>query len=227
MSGAFAKQDSQSWWTRRKADPAWQTERQEKRRRLAEPEDALDDSADSKAKGSLSMLLNEGAPAEPKASTSMPLIQEVVQPTTEEGAAKVIVIHPGSRWLRIGRASDPLPATIQHVIARKRKTPRNARLPTSYEGPPLEIDETLDPKIEAIRTGFRSRMRDYKLRQAPNGSGQASAYNETSHPDIIPELNDPFKIDWTEPAELGNPDALIGQEVGIPSYMISTMLIRI
>ncbi|KAJ1802421.1 actin-like protein arp8, partial [Coemansia sp. RSA 2599] len=31
----------------------------------------------------------------------------------------VIVIHPGSRWLRIGRASDPVPKEIPHVIARR------------------------------------------------------------------------------------------------------------
>ncbi|KAJ2802452.1 actin-like protein arp8 [Coemansia helicoidea] len=34
----------------------------------------------------------------------------------------VIVIHPGSRWLRIGRASDAVPRTIPHVIARRLKT---------------------------------------------------------------------------------------------------------
>lgn len=32
---------------------------------------------------------------------------------------KTIVIHPGSRWLRIGRASDAFPATVPNVIARK------------------------------------------------------------------------------------------------------------
>lgn len=37
--------------------------------------------------------------------------------------SKVIVIHPGSRFLRIGRASDVTPATIPNVIARKHKPP--------------------------------------------------------------------------------------------------------
>lgn len=31
------------------------------------------------------------------------------------------MIHPGSRWLRIGRASDILPITIPNVIARRKK----------------------------------------------------------------------------------------------------------
>lgn len=33
----------------------------------------------------------------------------------------VVVIHPGSRTLRIGRATDTLPVTIPHVIARRHK----------------------------------------------------------------------------------------------------------
>lgn len=137
--------------------------------------------------------------------------EEAALPTAEENSFRTIVIHPGSRWLRIGKASDPLPVAIQHVIARKQKTPRDPKKPTAYEGPAV-IDPSLDPKIEAIRTGFKSRMRDYKLRQAPNGQLQAQAYNETVDPDIIPELNDPFKIDWTEPAEMDHPEGLIGQD---------------
>lgn len=30
-----------------------------------------------------------------------------------------IVIHPGSRWLRVGRSTDPFPVSVPHVIARK------------------------------------------------------------------------------------------------------------
>ncbi|KAJ1949583.1 actin-like protein arp8 [Linderina macrospora] len=34
----------------------------------------------------------------------------------------VIVIHPGSRWLRIGRASDAVPREVPHIIARRAHT---------------------------------------------------------------------------------------------------------
>ncbi|KAJ2780121.1 actin-like protein arp8 [Coemansia javaensis] len=34
----------------------------------------------------------------------------------------VVVIHPGSRWLRIGRASDAVPRAVPHVIARRLRT---------------------------------------------------------------------------------------------------------
>ena len=36
--------------------------------------------------------------------------------------ATIVVIHPGSYWLRIGRATDTLPVTIPHVIGRRHKT---------------------------------------------------------------------------------------------------------
>ena len=36
--------------------------------------------------------------------------------------SQVIVIHPGSRFLRIGRASDVIPLSIPCVVARKCRT---------------------------------------------------------------------------------------------------------
>jgi len=37
--------------------------------------------------------------------------------------SSVIVIHPGSMYLRIGRVSDTFPQTVPHCIARRRKRP--------------------------------------------------------------------------------------------------------
>lgn len=63
----------------------------------------------------------------------------------------VIVIHPGSRYLRVGRASDVTPLTVPNVIARKTinapepsffkgiSRPRNGR--TRPPPPPLNGDE--------------------------------------------------------------------------------------
>lgn len=33
--------------------------------------------------------------------------------------SKTIIIHPGSRWLRMGRAGDAFPVTVPNVIARR------------------------------------------------------------------------------------------------------------
>ena len=35
-------------------------------------------------------------------------------------SSSIIIIHPGSRYLRIGRASDASPKKILHAVARKR-----------------------------------------------------------------------------------------------------------
>lgn len=44
----------------------------------------------------------------------------------------MIVVHPGSRFLRIGRASDVFPMAIPNVIARKSKVPVPPRMHRSY-----------------------------------------------------------------------------------------------
>jgi actin-related protein 8 len=46
--------------------------------------------------------------------------------------SNVVVIHPGSRNLRIGKACDVNPVTIPNVIARKQKSP--VPKPTYIEG---------------------------------------------------------------------------------------------
>ena len=38
-------------------------------------------------------------------------------------SSSIIIIHPGSRYLRIGRASDTTPKRILHAVARKRRKP--------------------------------------------------------------------------------------------------------
>ncbi|KAF8794669.1 Actin-related protein 8 like protein [Argiope bruennichi] len=54
-----------------------------------------------------------------KPATTAPLLQESsvepIQPTS------IIVIHPGSMYLRFGRASEAFPKVIPHVIARRNK----------------------------------------------------------------------------------------------------------
>jgi actin-related protein 8 len=46
---------------------------------------------------------------------------EDFSPVEEVDASTIIVIHPGSRFLRIGLASDAGPQKMLHAIARRRK----------------------------------------------------------------------------------------------------------
>ncbi|KAH8093819.1 actin-like ATPase domain-containing protein [Cristinia sonorae] len=154
--------------------------------------------------------------------------------TAGEGrrGSKILVIHPGSRWLRIGRASDVNPVSIPSVIARKQSTTpakpqyvENISRPQKdrVRGQPCTIpqagdeyavalasDDPFDAKVAAISISLRDRMRFYKLRVTPNAAGIASTFNDQFKPEIIPEVNDPFHIDWiTESSE----DVLIGDAV--------------
>ena len=54
--------------------------------------------------------------------------------------SKVIVIHPGSLFLRIGRAADVVPNVVPHVIARKCRTQ-----PAS---PPLSLQSIMRPQLD-------------------------------------------------------------------------------
>jgi hypothetical protein len=54
-------------------------------------------------------------------------------------------------------------------------------------------------------------MRFYKLRAIPNGSEQAASYNAKVVPEIIPERNDAYKVDWLDPSS--DTPILIGSQV--------------
>lgn len=45
------------------------------------------------------------------------------EPFWRRRGSQVIVIHPGSRWLNIGKASEVTPFSIPNVIARKHEPP--------------------------------------------------------------------------------------------------------
>jgi actin-related protein 8 len=59
-----------------------------------------------------------------------------------------------------------------------------------------------------IQVSLRDRMRFYKLRMTPDAAIKAAGFNEQLKPELIPEQNDPFRVDWihdiaTEPFFVG------------------------
>ncbi|XP_066986004.1 actin-related protein 8 isoform X2 [Macrobrachium rosenbergii] len=59
-------------------------------------------------------------------------------------AQACIILHPGSRYLRIGRPSDSVPHTVLHAIARKRRS-----------GVPVYNDPFLVPQVKLDRDAMR------------------------------------------------------------------------
>ena len=48
---------------------------------------------------------------------------------------------------------------------------------------------------------LRDRMRFYKLRVTPDAGIKAASFNEQLKPELIPEQNDPFCVDWINDVE--------------------------
>lgn len=62
----------------------------------------------------------------------------------------------------------------------------------------------------SITVSLRERMRFYKLRVTQNATNIASTFNEQFKPEIIPEANDPIRVDWIhEPVQ----EYLVGEQV--------------
>ncbi|EGN96670.1 hypothetical protein SERLA73DRAFT_111324 [Serpula lacrymans var. lacrymans S7.3] len=146
--------------------------------------------------------------------------ESVSHPPEQRRGSQVIVIHPGSRWLRVGKASDVNPISVPNVIARKHQPPTPT--PSFVEGilrprkgrsnlqnstqsqngdeyaVNVSSDDPFDDKIGTITVSLRDRMRFYKLRVTPNAASIASTFNEQFKPEIIAEINDPFRVEWIQ-----------------------------
>ncbi|KAJ7446742.1 hypothetical protein FB451DRAFT_1291356 [Mycena latifolia] len=157
---------------------------------------------------------------------------DVVTPQESRRGSQVIVIHPGSRFLRLGKASDVFPVTVPNVVARKVNPPSDAPPPKFVEAiyrprkgntvPQEEessenndeyavnitSDDPFDEKIAEVTISLRDRMRFYKLRVTPNAANVASTFNEQFQPEIIPEHNDPYQLEWIK----DDADVLVGDK---------------
>lgn len=122
----------------------------------------------------------------------------------EIDASKIIVIHPGSQNLRIGFASDALPKTIPMTLARKcprtesevyEARPKRQRL----DGPPEGLfGEDFSKKYTTIQNDLKLDMRANKRKVLPNSKELVVNYNRRTTAEIIPEHNDPMRVEWTE-----------------------------
>ncbi|KAJ7180728.1 hypothetical protein C8R46DRAFT_1070410 [Mycena filopes] len=153
---------------------------------------------------------------------------EVVPPQDARRGSQIIVIHPGSRFLRIGKASNVFPVVVPNVVARKMNPISVAPSPTFIQGiyrprearpdsVPLQSldseihvtsDDPFDEEMSAVTISLRDRMRFYKLPIAPNATNVAKAYNGEFKPEIIAEHNDPYQSEWIKDGG----DVLVGEK---------------
>ncbi|MBW0537534.1 hypothetical protein O181_077249 [Austropuccinia psidii MF-1] len=201
VASSFAKSDHQSWWTRRADDATWESQRHWKKSVMLGGDDKALISTSAKSHHNQAFSNITHSPSNDstsinKFSPSFSNHQNFTDP-----AQRTIVIHPGSRTLRIGRASDPQPISIPNVVARKRLPQNNLSNPAGVfqnlePNPSSETFDTFTSKINAIRTELRTRMRSLKLRGITNGQGIAANYNADVVPLTLSEDQDPLGTSW-------------------------------
>ncbi|KAI9028212.1 hypothetical protein CLU79DRAFT_832623 [Phycomyces nitens] len=128
-----------------------------------------------------------------------------IMPNAKEEWTDTIVIHPGSRNLRIGLASEAFPKTVPHVIAR-RLTQQITDVPDE------QVAEVNEEAIEEIKGELKWRMKSAKRRAVPNAEGQVIGFNTQAYQELIPDHNDPYKVEWTEINSEEKPDHFVGEK---------------
>ncbi|BEI91665.1 uncharacterized protein CcaverHIS019_0404850 [Cutaneotrichosporon cavernicola] len=107
--------------------------------------------------------------------------------------SRILVIHPGSRNLRLGRASDFYPHEVPNCIARA------ADAPGGHDPPVLgKRAADVDDNIGHLREYLRNKLRVNKLVTDARDGARVNAANAKAKPETIPEHNDPYRVDWTE-----------------------------
>ena len=112
-----------------------------------------------------------------------------VQPAPEEQSidpSSVIIIHPGSKYLRIGRASDANPKLILNAIARRRRTERFKHAdpivtPRSTEANQGIIENCRNRLINQLQKSIRS---DGRKRVVPS-TKKIAEMNASQQPSVV------------------------------------------
>ncbi|KAF7658267.1 hypothetical protein LDENG_00014980 [Lucifuga dentata] len=138
-----------------------------------------------------------------------PAIPEPVQEQIQSNF--IVVIHPGSRSLRIGRATDTLPVIIPHVIACRHKQSGQPRYEDHWllrEGlNKPESNEQRQNGLKMVDQAIWSKKMSNGVRRTPVSAEQARAYNCQIRPAV---LDSSSRVKWTNTSQ--HPQYLVGEE---------------
>ncbi|KAG7662387.1 ARP8 [[Candida] subhashii] len=143
--------------------------------------------------------------------------EEVRQEKAKIGG-DVVILQPGSGFIRIGKATDAVPMTVPTVIAVKKSTPKHhdksKPLPERHENSDGDIyfNDEFDEQRAIVTKDFRARMRYYKRRVLPNSRETAANYNKKQEPERIPDHNDPYKKEWINIKHYPNRTSFVGED---------------
>ncbi|KAL1894156.1 Actin-like protein arp8 [Sporothrix stenoceras] len=118
--------------------------------------------------------------------------------------SKVIVIHPGSQFLRIGFSTDVLPKTVPMCLATKFQRTESeeyeARPRRQFEAQKIDqqYGEDWSKKYKKMTEDLKADMRLNKRKVLPNSKELVVNYNRRTDPEVIPTHNDPLQVEWTD-----------------------------
>ena len=121
----------------------------------------------------------------------------------------VMVVVPGSKQVKIGKASDSFPRAYPQVIAHSKSrqappTPNTIQNDKDFISPQTSFTvEELDNLLDARYKSSRSR------RPFPNIYSAMINYNKTIQPEFISSHNDPYAFEWIK----SGPSCIVGIDV--------------
>lgn len=146
--------------------------------------------------------------AEAREAAAKLAAQENEEPSSEEeieaSGSKVIVIHPGSRNLRIGLASETFPHSVPMVIVRPSAAsfspsgPIPSRHRQDEDSQEPLFGQTFEEGVAKLDAILKARLKAVKKRTVPNARELVAGYNRRSQPEELLDINDPEQIEWIE-----------------------------
>lgn len=113
----------------------------------------------------------------------------------DRAGQRVVVIHPGSKNIRIGLGSDVYPKSFPFVLAVPGTPQKNNDTDELTEE---QLNQYESSKADLI-IDFKARMKYYKRRIIPNSNDIAANFNKKSIAEKIPEHNDVHKVEFIKP----------------------------
>lgn len=117
----------------------------------------------------------------------------------------VIIIHPGSLYLRIGKASDLNPEMILNCVARRRKTKgqvyQDSILPDATARTQELIQEMDDARLNASHT-LQNCLQSDRRKRYGTPSAQLASFNKRVTPEILSQSGADTK--WLRPKDKVN-----------------------
>jgi actin-related protein 8 len=121
----------------------------------------------------------------------------------------IIIIHPGSLYLRIGKASDLNPEMILNCVARRRKNNgevyHDSILPDFCTSKTKEFIQEMDDARLNVSHTLQNCIQSDRRKRYGTPSAQLASFNKRVHPEIVnPQGGASTNTKWLRPKDKVN-----------------------